>query len=86
MLSHSPLSPLFIPSTLYSVVLNMVLNVVLNVVLSGTQYGTQWYLFILIKVTIGAWYDTQSETYAKLVLVLSGTQCCTQLGTQLYSV
>ena len=78
MLSHSPLSPSFIPSTLYSGVL--------NVVLSGTQCGTQWYSEKISKVLIGTWYDTQSEIQVKLVLVLSGTQRSAQLGTQLYSV
>ena len=47
MLSHSPLSPPFITSTLYSVVLNMVLNCVTqwySDVLRSTQHVTHWFL------------------------------------------
>ena len=60
---------------------------VLNVVQCGTQCGTQWYSMwysvIFSKVLIGTWYDIQSETQAKLVLVLSSAQCGTQLSTHL---
>ena len=70
MLSHSPLSPPFITSTLYSVVLNVVLS------------GTQQYSEVLSMLLIGSLFDTQCKIQAKSVLVLTGTQCCTQCGPQ----
>ena len=51
---------------------------VLNVVLSGTQQYSE----VLSMLLIGSWYDTQCEIQVKSVLVLTGTQCCTQCGAQ----